>query len=552
MRELTQNNRFKKINIIILITLIVLQPILDTYYLYSDKVVNLIGFSPATIIRIILVGISFLLTFFTINQKKKWYYIFTYGGIIGIYVIAHHFHCDEFTNLVPSNVKYSLFSDIFYIIQLILPALVIFTTYYSGIKEKTFERVIFLLIIITSGSIVVSNILQISLGSYNNEVIKGSMIDWLFKGYGEYSYYDYASKGFFYFANRVSTALLMLLPINFYYVFKKINIKKIVILLLHILSMFMLGTKVAALGSMLVFGTMCIIYGLFCVIRKDIKFNKYAIVIMIFVVVGGLYILPKSPAIYREKIANSVESKYDKDEQKDEQNKKQVDSAKPYTNNDGNFTNNAQSNIEIKESNTTDKKVEVPNTYQKNEEKDEKQEKINFIRDNYAQKWINPKFILKSYPYEEDPDFWLGILNEPTENRLNYRYIETKMIQRAKELNNNKLDTLLGISYSRVQSIYNIERDFVLQYYSLGIIGVILLLGPMVFIVVISGLACICKFKKNFNMENISLCASGFLALAVSWYSGNSLDSLFISIILAFILGKLLFNIFPKENKKIC
>lgn len=508
------NNKVKNINMILLIMIIILQPILDTFYLYSDKLIEIIGFSPATIIRMVLVGICFLLTFLMIKNEKKWISIILYAIVMGSYLILHQWHCANFTSSIPENVQYSFFSEVFYVIRLVLPLLVIFITYNNKPKDEIFEKVILCLVIMISGSIVITNFFEISLGSYTNEIIKGSMFEWLFNGYGNLSFSDFASKGFFYFANRASTALIFLLPLSFYYFIRKVTVVKGGILVLHMLSMLMLGTKVATIGGLLVIITMLFIYIFFGLIKSDVKINLLVLISIVAMIGVWGYILPKSPAIYREQIASNVSEKEDANTKKEEI-EKEVES----------IGNDGDSNKTLEE------------------------KKIAYIKKNYERMRINPDFILDSYPYENDPDFWISIFQEPASQRMNYRYIETRMVERVKELNDNKLDDWFGIGYSRVTSIYNIERDFLLQYYALGYIGVILLIGPMVMIVLMGLVFSLIKFREKFTMENISLIASGFLALAVSWYSGNSLDSLFISIILAFILGKLMINMFSKEDK---
>ena len=54
------------------------------------------------------------------------------------------------------------------------------------------------------------------------------------------------------------------------------------------------------------------------------------------------------------------------------------------------------------------------------------------------------------------------------------------MLKRVKEINNNKYDDLLGLTYSRTSKVFNLEKDFQYQYYSLGIIGQILFIGPLI------------------------------------------------------------------------
>ena len=59
-----------KMKYYLLILFIIIQPILDIHYLYTEKVVNIIGFSPSTIIRITIVLILTLMTLITLNNKK--------------------------------------------------------------------------------------------------------------------------------------------------------------------------------------------------------------------------------------------------------------------------------------------------------------------------------------------------------------------------------------------------------------------------------------------------------------------------------------------------
>ena len=108
-----------------------------------------------------------------------------------------------------------------------------------------------------------------------------------------------------------------------------------------------------------------------------------------------------------------------------------------------------------------------------------REEKLDYIREHY--KKINATFILEAYPYEYDPDFWYAMLQQPAEKRIDNRFIEMAMIERAKELGGSTIHTLFGISYEKMTSFFNIERDLVSQYYSMGIIGLILFFGPFFF-----------------------------------------------------------------------
>ena len=92
---------------------------------------------------------------------------------------------------------------------------------------------------------------------------------------------------------------------------------------------------------------------------------------------------------------------------------------------------------------------------------------IQYIEDNYESKQLHEQFLLENYPYKYDPEFWYNFLQKDISLTTDYRYIETSMVKRVVEINNNPLDKWLGITNTRLQNIFNIEQDFVVQYYAL-------------------------------------------------------------------------------------
>ena len=161
--------------------------------------------------------------------------------------------------------------------------------------------------------------------------------------------------------------------------------------------------------------------------------------------------------------------------------------------------------------------------------------------------------LINSYSFKYDYEFWTNIiLNETAEQKADNRNIQTKIFERIKEINSSKMDDLFGLTYSRTSKIFNLERDFLYQYYSLGIVGVLLFLGPLVLLL----LVCMIKMLRNrklLNMENTSLCFGVGLLLCVALYSGNMLDNLGIIIMLGFVEGYLVSNVFfnKTEIKKV-
>ena len=159
---------------------------------------------------------------------------------------------------------------------------------------------------------------------------------------------------------------------------------------------------------------------------------------------------------------------------------------------------------------------------------------------------MNKKFVVKSYPYKYDPEFWLKIMNEPGTARMENRRVEKAMLDQVVKTNNNKLDKVFGISYTRETNIFNLERDFTSQVYSLGWLGMILFIGPYVAIM----LYALLKWLKN-RTQRTYLISSMLFSIAfmlfAAFLSGNVMDFLTASFILAFVEGSLLSEIKKKD-----
>ena len=124
------------------------------------------------------------------------------------------------------------------------------------------------------------------------------------------------------------------------------------------------------------------------------------------------------------------------------------------------------------------------------------------------------------------------------------------MIKRVVEVNGNSNSRWFGISYIRVQNIFNIERDFILQYYTIGIIGLVLFIFiPFIASIIMCGCVILKKSKDLLNIENMLLIASVILILGIAYFSGNIIDSLIITIYMSFIIGILFNNIFKEKSE---
>ena len=162
--------------------------------------------------------------------------------------------------------------------------------------------------------------------------------------------------------------------------------------------------------------------------------------------------------------------------------------------------------------------------------------KNNDTKQEYIESIVNndlvPEYFYKVYySYENDPDFWINLIENTKEKDLTYRFLERKIIQRVKNINNNKLDTLFGLSNSRVQNIHNIEMDFICQYYSFGIIGSIILLGIYLIMLIFN----VINLLKNFNFINFINLTANLLFCFCAYLTGNIICSITMIIVYSFL-----------------
>lgn len=488
----------------LLMIFVLLQPILDFYLLYSEKVTYIFRFSPTTIIRILFVTLFTIYLLFKIKYNKKYLWILGYLFIILIYLILHIFNSLNFNINIGNNYVFSFITEAFYFIRLFIPIILIFITYNTKIKEKTFEKTITYVSLIFSLVIIVTNLFKISLTSYGGDnLISGNIFDWFLNN--SYKFEELASKGFFYSANQISAVLIMLLPINIYYAIKTSKKVCIISSFCLCLSMIMIGTRVGVYGWFLIAVTVFIAWIFFSLIHKNkigITRKKIMTYLILFVVLIVLTI--NCPLVLRETSTD--------------------------------FAALEEKNI------TKEIKTELYNIKSK-------EEKEKFIL-KYGETFSIPSVYTDDiYNYKNDTNFWIKTMKLPYKVRGGNRNIQNLITERIYKLNDNKNDKFLGMGYSRFRNaeLY-IEQDFIVHFYTLGIMGIILFLSPYL---VISTFSIIYMFiKKTLRMKTTILCMSVYLTLAISIFSGHVLDELIVTILLGFICGYILILTFKKNSKE--
>lgn len=476
MKKLTDEKLLKKILLIFLC----IQPILDCYILYTDEVINFFHFSPTTIIRMLIIAFLFCLLFFNKKNKENRKIIYIYGGLTIVYTILHHFVTSGLDNSGYPTFAYSIVTELFYIIRMLLPIAVIYLTYLLKPTKDEFIKLFLTIGAITSVIIVGSNLLEISLASYGGGTIKGNIFDWFFSN--KYGSQDLASKGWFNSANQISGLMFILLPICVYSLFEKITKPRITVVILLVISMVMLGTRVASYGWLLIIIMMIILYLFFAFIIKNIKFEWKKLVTVILIMAFGIVLMLNAPI---------VSTNIDHHESSEEELQK------------------------MRDENVSTLKM------------------LGYIG-------MNEIYYEEIYPYEDHEEFWEYVVDDvsPTQ-RVGNRNSQQLVTNDVAKTYENFPRSLFGLGYSRfINAKLYLEKDFVVHFYTIGIVGIVLLLLPYVSIA-IYGLFKSIKNKK-FNLFIVTVLAILVLPLGVSYFSGHIVDELIISLYLGFIGGYIL------------
>lgn len=509
MKKINKENIFEYFIVFFLI----IQPIFDLKIFYN---------SVSTLIRTVIVLGIFGIQFVKNKDKKIIKILLVYLFCVIFFFFFHHINALKFNSMVPGNFNYSCLKEILYFIKMFVPFLLIYILIKSEISNKKITAVIQILVIIISSNIIIANILGVSYGSYSDETIKANFFCW-FNNNG-YTYKDLASKGYFESANQISAVLLMFLPYTVYELFNRKSTKNIVVLILNTFALILLGTRVAVIGIAIVF-----VYTLAGIIfikiiqkNNQIQLNKMLPILLCMLLY--LIILPANPMFNRI----------------NEMNNQQCDIIQ--------VSSNDIIKDDVEESNNlNDENGDINELKQENEISDndnKKEEKVKFIEENYKSKKINEKFIFESYPYQYDTDFWIDIINMDIYKTTNYRYLETQMIKRVVEINNNKYDKLFGITYTRMQNIFNIEQDFIAQYYAIGIVGTLLVFLPYCVLILMFIFKTLKSKFKLCTVENLISCITIVMMFVIAYNSGNLLNSLSFTIYFAILFYKL----YNKEN----
>jgi len=458
--------------------LFIFLPIIDMLRATPIKDVELFGIAIIELLNLLLIGISFVLTIPKI-RKKHLKYLFIYFILILFYGVFHVINTYSFNlDLVP-EATHNFITESYYIIRVyILPLLLMIILFENKkiLNRNYYLNIMKYLVIVISGQILLLNICRFSYGSYafgdESYLINTSSFIDVFNYNGDYK--NLFTIGLFSSTNQISIILFMLLSINIYNLYLNPKIKNILLVILQCVSMIIIGTKVAALGSLLILIATLLMYYFFVLLKREKHNFKYSIMhILSIILVASIFFISPFFRFYTEKIPGT----------------------------------GFKDDLSVEEIQTIRDKIDEELT-------DEEITKI--LLENPKVFKISPMFY-EMYPVENDIDFWLNIAKRDRKINNDYRIIKNDIMKRIVERNDNKLDKFLGIGYT--VGTMDMEKDYVYQYYLFGIIGLILLIGVYIFFYIYNILKI---FKKSYFNYNFCInLVPPFLGLVACYLSGH-------------------------------
>ena len=490
---------------------IIVQSVIELTFLCKNESPHIFGMTIPTLTRLLFVFVLGIYWLYNFKLTKKHFFLLGYLFLILIYTILHHFNALNFYSLVPGNFDYSLKSELFYFIRMLIPLFLIILGYNIKLSKKQIKVIIISLLFYVAGSIIISDLLVIGTGSYSKGTIRGSIITWFTNGYQVHTYYYLACKGFFHDPNRLSAFLILLECVSLCYLDKNRKLYIGILIGALGLAMFIVGTKVATFGYILLLLCFILINLITVFVLKNNKITKKYFIGLMALFFASCCLLNYAP--YKSRIKEDASSE-----------------------------SNSTGELVVTEQ---DKVI----NYIDSIDNITKEELAQILYDNRELFRMNEGFFLHSYPVRYDPFFWKDIYKLDVNYRYDYRYVEESMLSRVKEINDNKYDNYFGITFTRMSNIFELEKDFVSHYYSLGIIGAIIFLSPYILVLLYILYKLLTNIKKLGKVKNLIIYISLIAVLFAGYFSGNVIDSLFVMIPYGLLMGCLLKMIKEPNNE---
>lgn len=131
-----KKHKLNQMYMIVFAVFIGIQPLLDTIWFYDGTIPQIFGFTIPTLLRIGLVTVLFILALVIYSNKKACIGLVLYLFAVGTFFYLHDKHAKVFTSFSPNNFGYNTFGELFYIVRMLIPWLVVFMFVLSGVTKR--------------------------------------------------------------------------------------------------------------------------------------------------------------------------------------------------------------------------------------------------------------------------------------------------------------------------------------------------------------------------------------------------------------------------------
>lgn len=461
-----------------------LLPLIDIIRITELKDVEILNISIIELVNIFLISIGFIFTFIK-NKFKLNKYVIVYVVLLGIYLILHCFHIYNFNTNIYDKANPNFFIELYYIFRVyMLPLMLIITL----LKNKDiFNKEYYLaiakyLICFISGLIVVCNAFRFSYSSYPVGAVEYFINDTNFFDVFKYNdnFRHLFTIGLFPSANQISIILVMLLPVNIYNLYNDKKIKNLLLVILQVFSMIIVGTKVAAIGSIIILVGSILLYLFFIFIHNE-KFNIKYFAMCMFILIFSTITFYISP--FRHMLFSNIS-----------------------------FSSGISNESETQGNEENDEKF-----IYKSLDDDLSDEEFKTLLEKNNGTFKIASIFYRMYPIENDRIFWYTIAKRDKKLNNDYRILKINIIDRIEEKNNNRFDPILGLGYTI--NFMDIERDYVYQYYLFGIAGILLFIMPYLGLYIYNFNYAFNKY--NFRYEYCLCLISSLFGLILCYFSGH-------------------------------
>ena len=306
--------KLNKINKYLLIIFFMLQPILELILsTFKNDKFTIAGISIATLIRYgLLAVIIFIAVISNIKRKSTKMFI---GLLVlyAVYIALHYINIRNFDSVIlGTSMSKGFVTVAMYVSKFIIPVSIIYLVFILRFNYKDMKVCVLFVASFVALLIIITNLFGADYVAYSfedNPHLAGNIIKWFDK---DFLYDDWrllTSRGLYSSGNELSSFFVVLLPIVFWISLKEKKSWYFLIALVQMISMLLIGTRIAVYGAIILSVATLIIWFIYKLMNKQ-KIEKRKILFAgIVLIIFGIF-FSFSPFMNRIKAGEGTTNNY--------------------------------------------------------------------------------------------------------------------------------------------------------------------------------------------------------------------------------------------------